>query len=180
MKSFRKVRTLRAFISSARRSMFRSFVPLLYIRISPERLAVTNVKNGESVSELPELAIGKEPLRVLGAGTEARSAAAQNGGFIVNPFAHPRSLVSDFTVAEQLLKVFVRRVFAKSWFVPSPLIVMHPLGDPEGGYTQVELRAFREMALGAGASQVVIWVGRELTHQEVIDGNFPDGQVIAE
>jgi rod shape-determining protein MreB len=155
--------------------MLRSLVPLLYVRISPERLVITNVKNGESISEVPELAIGGEPKRVLGFGAVARSAAAQNGGTVVNPFAHPRSMVSDFTVAEQLLKAIVRRMNSRSWFVPSPRIIMHPLGQPEGGFTQVERRAFREMALGAGASVVVVWSGRELTNQEVNDGTFPSG-----
>lgn len=155
--------------------MLRSFLPLLYVRISPERLVITDVKRGESVSEVPELAIGGEPKRVLGFGASARAAAAQGGGIVVNPFAHPRSLVSDFTVAEQLLKSFVRRIHGRSWFVPSPRIIIHPLGDPEGGFTQVERRAFREMALGAGASEVVVWTGRELTNQEAVDGSFPPG-----
>jgi len=30
------------------------------------------------------------------------------------------------------------------------LMVMHPLGEPAGGYTQIELRVCREPALGAG------------------------------
>ena len=78
----------------------------------------------------------------------------------MNPFAHSRSLVSDFTVAEQLIKVFVRRLLGRHLLTPSPRIVIHLLGDPESGFTQVERRAFREMALGAGASSVVVWSGR--------------------
>ena len=156
--------------------MLRSFMALLYVKISAERLVVTDVKNGPSISEIPEVAISNgQPKRILGVGAGARSAAAQGDGFIVNPFAHPRSLVSDFTVAEQLLKEFVRRIHGKSWLVPSPRIVMHPLGSPDGGFTQVERRAFREMALGAGASEVIVWTGRELTNQEVADGTFPPG-----
>jgi rod shape-determining protein MreB len=134
--------------------MFRSFIPVLYIRISPERLVATNVKTGESLSEVPEIAIA---------------------GKVINPFAHPRSMVSDFTSAELLLKQFVRRLCGKAWFSPSPRIVIHPLGDPEGGFTQVERRAFREMAMGSGAAQVVVWTGRELTNQEVAEGTYPPG-----
>ena len=155
--------------------MLRSLLPILYVRISPERLSITNVKTGESISEIPELAIGNEPKRVLGSGAAARLAAAQAGGIVVNPFAHPRSLVSDFTSAEQLLKSFVRRLVGKSWFAPGPRVIMHPLGDPEGGFTQVERRAFREMAAGAGAAEIVVWTGRELTNQEVASGTFPVG-----
>ena len=94
--------------------MFRSLMPLLYVRISPERLVVTNVKSGESLSEVPELAIAGDQKRVVAAGSAARSAAIQSGAVVVNPFAHPRSLVSDFTSAEQVLKLFVRRLFGRA------------------------------------------------------------------
>ncbi|HVZ44181.1 MAG TPA: rod shape-determining protein [Ramlibacter sp.] len=150
--------------------MLRSFTPVLYVRISPERLVVTNVKNGTSVSDVPDVAIsGSEPKRVLACGSAARRAAAQSGGTVVNPFAHPRSLISDFSVAEQLLKTFVRQVIGKSWFVPSPAIVIHPLGDPEGGFTQVESRAFRELARSAGASKAYLLKGAEVDPQEIAD-----------
>ena len=62
----------------------------------------------------------------------------------------------------------------------SPRVVMHPLGDPAGGFTQVEIRAFHEMALGAGASDVRVWQGRALTDQELLSRTFPaDGQVLS-
>jgi rod shape-determining protein MreB and related proteins len=149
--------------------MFTSLRPVLYVKLSPERLTVRNVKSGESVSEVPEMAIATTPREaVLAVGAEARHAAATQGAKVVNPFSHPRTLVSDFTVGEQLLKAFVRKLRGSSFIAIAPLIVMHPLGTPEGGFTQVERRAFREMALGAGASEVVLWVGRELSDAEVL------------
>jgi rod shape-determining protein MreB len=51
----------------------------------------------------------------------------------------------------------------------TPRVVIHPLGNPAGGFTQIERRAFREMALGAGASIVHVWTGRPLTDQELLD-----------
>jgi rod shape-determining protein MreB and related proteins len=157
--------------------MFRSLIPVLYVRVSAERLVVTNAKTGESLSEMPELAITRNPGRILAFGSAARSTAAGTTAVVINPFSHPRSLVSDFTSAEQLLKLMVRRLHGKAWFSPSPRVVIHPLGDPDGGFTQVERRAFREMALGAGAAEVVVWTGRELTNHEVVDGTFPAGGV---
>jgi len=57
---------------------------------------------------------------------------------------------------------------------------MHPMGDPAGGFTQVEIRALHEMALGAGASQVKVWQGRPLTDQELMSRQFPsDGRVLS-
>jgi rod shape-determining protein MreB len=157
--------------------MLSSLVPVLYIQIAPDRITIRNPKTGVIVSEVPEMAIGtasKE--KILAVGPQARAAAARQGAQLVNPFAHPRSLVSDFTVAEQLLKHYVRQVQGRSLLAISPIIVIHPLGNPEGGFTQVERRAFSEMARGAGASQVIVWTGRPLTDQEVLTRQFPAGE----
>ncbi len=148
-------------------------ITTIYIQLSPQRLTVRNVKSGESWSEVPEVAISTaKPARILDIGASAR---LQSGATIVNPFAHPRSLVSDFNVAEQLLKVLLRRLLKRSFFAPSPKLVMHPLGEPEGGFTQVEIRAFHEMALGAGAFSVIVWEGRPLSDQELLSGKFSGG-----
>jgi rod shape-determining protein MreB and related proteins len=149
--------------------------PLFYVQISPERLSIRNVKTGETLSEPPQIAIEHTPkARILAVGAQA-AAASGTSVEVVNPFAHPRSLVSDFTVGEQLLKSFLSRMGPRSLFRAAPRIVFHPLGKPEGGFTQVEIRALHEMALGAGASEVVVWEGRSLTDQELLAGEFPQG-----
>lgn len=133
-----------------------------------------NVKSGVSIAEVPELAISLPPKpKILAVGSQARVAAASQPAQIVNPFAHPRSLVSDFTVAEQLVKHQLRRVMGNSLLSVAPCVVIHPLGSPAGGFTQIERRAFREMALGAGASEVFVWTGRPLTDQEVLSRQPP-------
>ena len=156
--------------------MLSALLPLVYIQITPELLTVRNVKTGNTVAEIPELAISTGPkVRILAVGPQARLAAASEPATVVNPFAHPRTLVSDFTAAEQLLKYQLRRVLKPSIWRPAPCVVMHPIGRSEGGYTQVERRAFREMALGAGASQVFLWIGRSLTDAELLLRRAPEG-----
>lgn len=157
--------------------------PIVYVQLSPQRLAVRNARTGQAISEPPEVAIAHgKPARMVAAGAQARAAALTTSGEmeVVNPFAHPRSLVSDFTVGEQLLRVFMRRLLPRSWLRPAPIVVMHPLGEPEGGFTQVEIRAFRELALGMGASQAIVWEGAPLTDQELLAGRFPaTGRVLS-
>lgn len=154
--------------------MFSALQPIVYVQVSPERLTLKNLKTGEALSEVPELAISAAPKpKILAVGPQARSAASSHAAELVNPFAHPRSMVSDFTVAEQLLKHQLRRVLGNSLLSLSPCIIIHPLGSPAGGFTQVERRAFREMALGAGASEVHVWTGRPLTDQEVLSKRAP-------
>jgi rod shape-determining protein MreB and related proteins len=105
--------------------------------------------------------------KVLAIGQQARATAAAEHAVLINPFAHPRSLVSDFYAAETLIKHLLKSLLANSFFALSPRIVMHPLGSPEGGFTEVELRAFKEMALAAGASEVFVWTGHMLSDQEL-------------
>jgi rod shape-determining protein MreB len=61
-------------------------------------------------------------------------------------------VIADFTVTEQMLKHFIRTIHANSILRPSPrIIICVPCGS-----TQVERRAIRESALGAGASEVFL------------------------
>lgn len=160
--------------------MLASLQPVLYVQLSPDRLTVRNARTGEFVSEVPEVALSRDAKRrVLGAGAEARAHRSETAAEVVNPFGHPRTLVSDFSAGEQLLKAFIRRVHSRTLLAVSPKVVLHPQGDPEGGFTQIEVRALQEMALGAGAAQVTIWQGRGLTDQELQSGQFPaDGRVL--
>ncbi|HQS59698.1 MAG: rod shape-determining protein MreB [Gallionellales bacterium 35-53-114] len=156
--------------------MLNSLIPIFYVQVSPERLTVRNAKTGEAISEVPEIAIAYEPKeRIVSIGKEARLRGSDPSVKIINPFSHPRSMVSDFTVGEQVLKAFLRRLIGNSIFAISPRVVMHLMGEPAGGFTQVEIRAFHEMAIGAGASKVVIWEGRALSDQELLSGVFPSG-----
>jgi len=61
-------------------------------------------------------------------------------------------VIADFTVTEQMLKHFIRKVHDSRLFKPSPrIIICVPCGS-----TQVERRAIRESAIGAGASSVYL------------------------
>jgi rod shape-determining protein MreB and related proteins len=61
-------------------------------------------------------------------------------------------VIADFTVTEQMLKHFIRKVHNSRLFKPSPrIIICVPCGS-----TQVERRAIRESAIGAGASRVFL------------------------
>ena len=160
--------------------MFDLFAAPLYIRLSPYKLSVRNVKTGLSITEIPEIALSRGPNpRVLDIGEKAALHKSSKTAVVINPFAHPRSMVSDFTTGEQVLKAFVRQLNKRSRFRLAHRVVMHLAGEPAGGFTQVEIRAFREMALGAGASSVIIWQGPELTNEQILTRRYPTtGQIL--
>ena len=78
-------------------------------------------------------------------------------------------VIADFTVTEQMLKHFIRKVHRSRIFKPSPrIIICVPCGS-----TQVERRAIRESALGAGASKVNLI---EEPMAAAIGANLPVGE----
>jgi hypothetical protein len=83
------------------------------------------------------------------------------------PFSMTRMLVGQFTVAEKLLRDGVRRISPRFWSAPK--ILMHPLDMAEEGLSEVEHRVMMELAAGAGASWVDVWVGKELSDHEVAE-----------
>ena len=87
----------------------------------------------------------------------------------VKPFSSNRMLVGNFTNATSLLKNEVKKNIKRSWFTPSPLILIHAAEMAEGGLSEVEERAIRELAAEAGARKVFVWDGHDLTDAEVIE-----------
>lgn len=82
------------------------------------------------------------------------------------PFTTKRLLVGQFMTAQDALKRGFKEIFSGKWFFPSPAVVIHPLEKIEGGLSEVEDRVFKELAAGAGARKVTVWVGHELSDKE--------------
>ena len=99
-------------------------------------------------------------LRNIGTGAESEVTATSS-------FSTSRLLVGQFQVAQSALKDAIGKVIGKGLFTASPGVVVQPLEMIDGGLSEVEERVFRELALGAGAAKVVIWVGHELSDSEV-------------
>lgn len=161
-------------------SLLQLLRPVVYVRLAPEVLSVRDVGSARTVEEPPLAAVSREPKRrVLGVGEAARTAAAAQAADLVNPFQHPRTLLADFTVGEAVLRGFLRKLYAGRLFAVAPIMVLHPKVDPAGGFTQIELRALRELGMGAGAREVHVRTGRDLTDAELRDGRFgADGKLL--
>ena len=141
------------------------FSHILYIQIWENRIKVTNVNNGAIFDERPLVAIttkdnGQKVISAIG--NDAVLAESMNNTKIVNPFSHPRTLLSDFEMAERLFRYVFQILHGKAFFIPTPKVVIHPMEKTEGGLTMIEKRAFRELALGAGAYESVVYVGDEI------------------
>ena len=144
----------------------------LYIRLRSEWLSVRDVATSEVMEDAPLAAIcGHSKEKIAAIGAAARDAAQRIPDCrLVNPFDHPRTIIGDFPVAEKVLQYFVRKVYQRR--VIRPIMVLHPLEKLEGGLTNVEMRALRELGDGSGAWEVYIFTGRELTDYQIRNVRF--------
>lgn len=92
------------------------------------------------------------PKSIAAVGTEAKRMLGRTPGNIVAIRPMKDGVIADFTVTEKMLQHFIRKVHDDRFFRPSPrVLICVPCGS-----TQVERRAIRESANGAGAREVYL------------------------
>ncbi len=161
--------------------VIRYFRPTVYAQLDPDRLAVRDVRSGRSYAARPVGAVLTGPVRkVIRVGDDALTATADRPLVIVNPFKHPRLLIAQFTLGQQVLRGFLRKLYPSALLPRQPVLVLHPRVDPEGGFTEIEIRALHELGAGAGASRVLVWHGRELLQRELLSLQLTSGGKLLE
>ena len=111
---------------------------------------------GIVLNEPSVVAIREEPGRggkVLEAvGVEAKNMLGRTPGHITAIRPLKDGVIADFSVTEKMLQHFIKKAHGSRYFRPSPrVLVCVPYGS-----TQVERRAIRESAEGAGARKVYL------------------------
>ena len=119
---------------------------LIYVR---DRGIVLNEPSVVSIRTDPQ-GSGKKTVQAVG--LEAKLMLGRTPGNLQAIRPMKDGVIADFTVTEQMLKYFIKKVHDTRMFRPSPrIIICVPCGS-----TQVERRAIRESAIGAGARQVFL------------------------
>lgn len=137
----------------------------LYVQVWEKRLKVSNIKTKKIYEIEPLMAteIDSEGYRkVFKIGSSCKALDIKKY-HITNPFSHPRSLLADFQAAEKMLQFTIREQHKLSFLTPSPRVIIQPMEKLEGGLTDIEKKAFRELCIGAGARQVIVYLGPELS-----------------
>ncbi len=89
---------------------------------------------------------------VIAVGQEAKSMLGRTPGSIQAIRPMKDGVIADFKITEKMLQHFIRKVLRSSFFSPSPrVLICVPCGA-----TQVERRAIKESAVGAGARDVYL------------------------
>ncbi len=113
-------------------------------------------EKGIVMNEPSVVAIRSEPhggaKRIAAVGAEAKRMLGRTPGNITAIRPLKDGVIADFFVTEKMLQHFIHKVHETRFLRPSPrVLVCVPCGS-----TQVERRAIRESALGAGAREVYL------------------------
>ncbi len=113
--------------------------------------------NGEIVLNEPSVVAihhekGAIEATVIAVGQEAKLMLGRTPGSIEAIRPMKDGVIADFKITEKMLQYFIRKVSHNSFFSPSPrVLICVPCGA-----TQVERRAIKESAVGAGARDVYL------------------------
>lgn len=137
----------------------------LLVELREEKISIKTFSSDISFEVEPYIALEKTKKGeiVKAIGIEAKSLVSSNTR-VLNPFKHNRSFISDFMCAEKILQHAIYSMNT-SKIRPSPRVIIHQLEKTEGGLTDIEERVLRELALGAGAREVVIYLGGKINTQ---------------
>ena len=89
--------------------------------------------------------------RVLAVGEEAKKMLGKTPGNIKAIRPLREGVIADFEVTEAMIKYFIQKVYNRGYFLKPRIIISVPSGT-----TQVERRAVKESAEGAGAREVYL------------------------
>ena len=111
---------------------------------------------GIVLNEPSVVAVQDEPSRggkiIVAVGADAKAMLGRTPGHITAVRPMKDGVIADFTYTEKMLQYFINKVHGNRFLKPSPrVLVCVPFGS-----TQVERRAIRESAEGAGARNVGI------------------------
>lgn len=104
--------------------------------------SVVALRTDKGTSESTVIAVGQEAKNMLGRTPGAIKA--------IRPMKD--GVIADFSITEKMLQFFMKKVLKSTFFSPSPkVLICVPCGA-----TQVERRAIKESAVGAGARDVYL------------------------
>lgn len=111
---------------------------------------------GIVLNEPSVVAVRDEPGRggktIVAVGAEAKSMLGRTPGHITAVRPMKDGVIADFTYTEKMLQFFINKVHGNRFLRPSPrVLICVPVGS-----TQVERRAIKESAEGAGARSVYL------------------------
>ena len=134
-----------------------------YARIDRSRISIRDVSTGATFESAARLGLDGAN-RIVSVGGVSSPEVVRT----VEPFEHPRIVMSDFACASKLFQYGLHQLTRFKWITPSPILVIQPTMELTGGLSEIENRSLLELGESAGARKTLIHCGKTLSDQEVV------------
>lgn len=130
----------------------RIFSDIIVAKLEPELLSLKSESRKIEISDIPQVAINRE-MKVLAKGREAeamRTQATLERVRVLNPFLHPRVIVSDQTIAALVLREFLCSLYERRSFLPRISMLWSLPKSRRMDIAEIESNALLNASLEAG------------------------------
>ncbi len=140
---------------------------IVYIRFTRDKIHFYYHPSGVHYEDEPILAIRKKGTKeiVTAVGKEVQELKPEDTTSVVYaPFKPFEMELSNFKHAEKVIAYLMKKGATFKGSIISPRVIIHP---NKSYVSEIEEDAYRELALSAGAREVVVYVGDELSAHEI-------------
>ena len=148
------------------RKLFASADQIVYIRFTRDKISLYYYPSDVRYEDEPIIAITKKGSKeiVSAVGKEIYDLTEEDRSVIYTPFKPFDTEFDNFNLAEKVVRYLIQKGNSLKGTLISPRIIIHP---NKTYVSEMEEDAYRELAMSAGAREVVVYVGDELQPDEL-------------
>ena len=148
------------------RNLFSSTEQIVYIRFTRDKISFDYHPSGIHYEDEPILAIKKRGNKevVSAVGREIKELKPEDTSIVLTPFKPFMLEPYNFNLGEKVIRYLMQKGATFKGSLAAPRVIIHP---DKTYVSEVEEDAYRELALSAGAREVVVYVGKKLQPDEI-------------
>ena len=148
------------------RKLFKPSNQIIYIRFTRDKVSFYYYPSDVHYEDEPILAVRKKGNKELvsAVGREIYDLQPEDTSVIYTPFKPFELEPDNFNLAEKLIRYLMQKGGGSKGSIVAPRVIIHP---DKTYVSEMEADAYRELALSAGAREVVVYVGDALQPDEI-------------
>ena len=139
-----------------------------HIQLWKNLLRITDNTSQEIFEFLPLIAYSidsKGDGKLLAIGSEAQVRSGENIT-VINPMLHPRVIIDNFMSMELMFEYAFKNITKSNKLLVAPKVIVEPMEKYEGGLTMVEHKMLYDIAINAGAREVIVKDGEKIIDKD--------------
>lgn len=148
------------------RNLFKSSEQIVYIRFTRDKVSFYYYPSDVRYEDEPMLAIKKRGKKeiVSAVGKEIKELKEEDTSVVYTPFKPFEMEPENFNHAEKVISYLMKKGASFKGSLVSPRVIIHP---DKSYVSEMEAQGYKELALSAGAREAVVYVGDELSADEI-------------